>query len=303
VIVLADQGVGDLVGAGPLLLAVPVAIAAGALSFFSPCCLPLVPGYLSYVAGMTGAETDSRSGPTPGGRAARRERPAPDTSFASRGSAHVAASSASLLTADEASRRTARRTLVGTALFVLGFAAVFTSYGAAFGGFGFALQRHQVALTRALGAVTVLLGLMFLGLLARVPLLRASSRTMRSGYRPAVGLAGAPLLGVLFGIGWTPCIGPTLAAVLTLASTTGTAGRGAVLAFAYAAGLGVPFLLVAAAFERMIWMMSFARRHAGAVMRFGGGMLVAVGLLQLTGLWGQLIVRLQTLISGTTLPL
>ena len=273
-------GVEHLVSTGPVLLALPVALAAGVLSFFSPCCLPLVPGYLSYVTGISGAETASA---TP--RALAVADAGPGTA------------------GPVATTRGRRRTFVGALLFVLGFAAVFTSYGAAFGGAGFYLARHQVGVTRVLGALTVVLGLMFLGAFTRIPGLRATAGTARLRYRPGMGLAGAPLLGVLFGVGWTPCIGPTLAAVLALSSTTGTAGRGALLSFTYALGLGVPFLLVALAVGRMMSAVAFARRHAASVMRVGGLLLVTVGVLQMSGAWTELIARMQGLISGTELPL
>jgi len=190
--------------------------------------------------------------------------------------------------------------VTGTALFVLGFAVVFTSYGALFGAVGSTLIRHQDIILRVLGAFTILLGLMFAGVLGGLPGL---SGTFRLGYQPKVGLAGAPVLGVMFGIGWTPCIGPTLAAVLSLATTTGTAGRGALLAFAYSLGLGLPFLLAALGIGRVFRAFAFARRHALAAMRGGGGLLVVVGVLELTGVWGQLLAQLRTLIGTWQVPL
>ena len=292
---LLAGGVGDVVFNGPLVLALPISLAAGALSFFSPCCLPLVPGYLSYVSGLAGAEVST--GPSLPNSVVGLDSPVAAGSYA------LATRTVPPQTRDHMDTPARRRTLIGATLFVLGFAMVFTAYGAAFGGLGLALGRHQRVLVKVLGGLTIVLGLSFVGAFTKVPGLRATGRTVRLRYRPAVGLAGAPALGVLFGLGWTPCIGPTLAAVLSLSTTTGTATRGAVLAFTYAVGLGMPFLLMAVAFTRVLRVVAWARRHAAAVMRVGGAMLVGVGLLEVTGEWTALVARLQGLISGTQLPL
>jgi cytochrome c-type biogenesis protein len=183
---------------------------------------------------------------------------------------------------------------------VSGFAAVFTSYGALFGGAGATLLVHQRTLTIVLGAFTIVLGLVFAGVLERLPL---SGRSWRINYRPRAGLLGAPVLGALFAIGWTPCIGPTLAAVLTLAADSASAGRGAALSFTYSLGLGVPFLIAAFSFDGAMRRFAFARRHARGVMRVGGALLVAVGVMEVTGWWGQLIASMQSLIAGFQLPL
>ena len=271
---------------GPLLLAIPVAMAAGLVSFLSPCCLPLLPAYLAYVGGSSAAEVRSASAVE-----ARKATTTDAWGMASPG-ARSSPREMGRATRTASPRST---TVLGTLLFVLGFGMVFTLYGAAFGQVGATLVRYQDEVTRTLGVVTILLGLSFAGLLVRLPLL---SRTFRVRYRPKVGLVGAPLLGVLFGIGWTPCVGPTLAAVLTLSLTTGGALRGAVLSFAYSMGLGLPFLLAASGASRVMRAFDFARRHALAVMRTGGAMLVLLGALQVSGLWVMAIARLQGAIAG-----
>lgn len=285
---LSGDGAAQLVLSGPLLVALLIAVAAGAVSFFSPCCLPLVPGYLSYVAGLSGSEA----------RAAQRSAPRADDAVTVGASGTVQIATA--VTAPPDTRRGRSRTLAGAALFVAGFAAVFTSYGVVFGAVGARLITYQAVLVRILGSVTIILGLTFTGMLSRVPL---AGRTFRFDYQPRAGLLGAPLVGVLFGLGWTPCIGPTLAAVLTLATSTADAGRGAALSFAYSAGLGIPFLLAAVSVQEVMRSYGWARRHARTVMRVGGGMLVVLGLLQVTGLWLYVMGWLQTFIAGWTVPL
>ncbi len=250
---------------GSLLLAVPVAAVAGLVSFLSPCVLPLVPGYLSFVTGLSGEQLaeSQRSRPAEGDTLVRTTVPV---------------------------RRS--RVLAGSVLFVLGFSAVFVTSGALFGSLGSAFAGHQDVVDVVLGLLTILLGLAFLGL---VPGLQREVRLHRL---PSPGLAGAPLLGVLFGVGWTPCLGPTLAAVQTLAYREASAGRGALLTAAYCAGLGIPFVLTGLAFSRALGAFAVVKRHYAVVMRVGGGLLVLVGLLLVSGLWSSVIADLRGWVSG-----
>lgn len=234
----------DAAASGSLLLAVPVAVIAGLVSFFSPCVIPMLPGYLSYATGISGADLAK-------------------------------------------GRQRRGRMVVGSTLFVLGFAAVFVALGAITGQAGFWLVAHVRQLNIVLGIVVVLLGLAFLGL---VPLLQ---RDVRIHKVPAVGLAAAPLLGFLFGLGWTPCVGPTLGVIWTLSAHEGTAARGALLSGFYALGLGVPFILSAVAYERSLFAVAWVRRHQVWITRLGGLMMIAVGVLLLTGLWDQMVQWIQ----------
>ncbi|MBU7598287.1 cytochrome c biogenesis protein CcdA [Streptomyces sp. P38-E01] len=240
----------ETVLSGALLLALPVAVLGGLVSFFSPCVLPLVPGYLSYVTGVGGTDlADARRG----------------------------------------------RMLAGALLFIAGFTAVFVSGGALFGYFGSTLMEHRDVISKVLGVLTILLGLSFMGV---IPLF--GQREFRIHKKPVLGLAGAPMLGVLFGIGWTPCFGPTLVAVQALAMNEGSAGRGALLMVAYCLGLGLPFVLVALAFRRALGAFDWVKQHYVWVMRIGGLMLIAVGLLLVTGVWDRIVYDIQVWSSGFT---
>jgi len=239
----------DVITSGSLLLALPIAFLAGIIAFVSPCVLPLAPGYISYVTGLTGAELGEEG-------------------------------------------RSRSRVLLGSILFVLGFSVVFVSYGFLFGSIGARLLEYQSVIDRVLGILLIVMGLAFMGL---VPALQ---RERRVHMIPKWGVAGAPLLGFLFGLGWSPCIGPTLAAVQSLAFTEASAARGALLSFAYCLGLGLPFILLALAFSRSMRAIGWVKSHYAIVMRIGGAMLLILGLLMLTGFWNDFTIWLRVSISG-----
>ena len=230
----------EIAQGGPLLLALAVAAVAGLVSFLSPCVLPLVPGYLSYVTGLAGA--DLHSGHRRG------------------------------------------RMLAGTLLFVAGFTVVFTLTTVLAAGAGSLLLRNGRVVQTVVGALIVVLGLAFLGL---VPALQ---REWRLTHRvPDAGLAGAPVFGAVFAIGWIPCVGPTLGAVLLLAGTSGQTGRAVALGIAYCLGLGLPFVIFGLGFRHLIGVQRSIRAHSAWVTRIGGALLIVVGLALLTGVWGEFL--------------
>lgn len=241
------DGLSEQVLSGSLLAALPIAVLAGLVSFASPCVLPLVPGYLGYVTGLSGVDLEQQ-------------------------------------------RRW--RVLLGALLFVLGFSAVFVLVGFTAGSLGSLLFRWSDEIARVLGVLVVAMGLVFLGWAP------GGSSAKRLSWRPAAGLAGAPVLGVVFGLGWAPCIGPVFSAVALLSVQTGGAGRGAVLALAYCLGLGLPFVLVAAGLGRSGRVLDLLRAHRRGISRFGGGMLVVVGLLLVSGVWTQWVDAVRIWIEG-----
>ncbi|MER7179077.1 cytochrome c biogenesis protein CcdA [Streptomyces hyaluromycini] len=248
--VAAETGQNQTVLNGALLVALPIALLGGLVSFFSPCVLPLVPGYLSYVTGVAGTDlADARRG----------------------------------------------RMATGAALFVLGFTAVFVSGGALFGYFGSTLLEHSSGFSKVLGVLMIAMGVFFMGLMPWF-----TQREFRFHRRPVAGLIGAPVLGALFGIGWTPCIGPTLSSVIVLSSQQGSAGRGAILTVAYCLGLGVPFVLTAVAFRKALGAFGWVKRHYVWVMRIGGTMMIVTGVLLLTGAWDGLVQEMQGWSNGFT---
>lgn len=245
------SGFSNTVTDGSLAPAAAVAVLVGIIGFLSPCVLPLVPGYLSYVAGLAGETVES-------GRARQ------------------------------------RRMVLGALLFVLGFTAVFVATGALFGTLGSQIAVHRIALERTFGVVTIAMGLVFIG---KIPFLQRELKVHRL---PRSGLIGAPLLGLTFGLAWTPCLTPTLTAVYALATTEATAGRGALLSVAYCIGLGVPFIAVALGLGWVTGALAAVRRHAGLVSRTGGAVLVVMGILLLTGTWDHWMnwLRLEFATSG-----
>ncbi len=240
----------DLLG-GSLLVGIPIALLAGLVSFLSPCVLPLVPGYLGYVGGATGAD----------GR--------PDR----------------------------RRLILGVLLFILGFTVVFTLTTGAFGVLGTWLVVYRDVITRVAGVVVIALGLVFIGQFTVL------QRSIRPGFLPATGLAGAPLLGVIFGVGWIPCISPTLGAILTMSLNSGSAVQGVVLGIAYSLGLGLPFVALAFGFGWAATSVAWVKRHIRAINILGGALLVLVGVLMVSGLWAVLMSWLGAVINVFVTPL
>jgi cytochrome c-type biogenesis protein len=238
---------------GPLLLAVGVAALAGLASFLSPCVLPLVPGYLSYVTGLAGADLDA------GHR---------------RG-----------------------RVLAGTSLFVAGFATVFVSTSVLAAAFGRALLRHGRVVEVVVGALVIVFGAAFLGL---VPGLQREWRIHRL---PAAGLVGAPVFGAVFALSWVPCVGPTLGAVLGLAAVGGSTGRAVVLAVAYCLGLGLPFVAFGLGFRHLLGVVAAVRRNSVWVTRIGGALLIVVGVALVTGAWGDFVNWLRATVGVGEVPL
>lgn len=243
------MGPADLVAGGSLFVALPIAVLAGLIAFASPCVLPLVPGYLAYVTGIT------------------------DVREARRG-----------------------RMLLGAALFVLGFSVVFLGFFVLVGTVGVFMFQYEQVILRIAGVVVLIMGIVFIG---QVTFLQ---RTLRPSWRPATGLAGAPLLGAVFAVGWSPCMGPVLAAVSTLALGE-SPGRAALIGAAYCLGLGVPFLAVAFGLGWASRALQFLRRHVRTINIAGGVLLIIMGLLMVTGVWHAMILALQGVIDATVTPL
>jgi len=238
----------SIAGTGPLLLAVLVAAVAGLVSFLSPCVLPLMPGYLSYVTGLAGSDLD----------------------------------------ADDRRRDARGRILIGTSLFVLGFAVVFTLMASLVANIGITLQTHKRTLDIVLGVLVIVLGLAFLGLIPGL------QREVRIHRLPQAGLIGAPVFGALFALSWIPCVGPTLGVVLGLATRAGQTDRAVVLAVAYSLGLGIPFVLFGLFFRKLLGVFKAVRRNSRWVTRIGGALLIAVGIALVSGTWDGFLIWLMT---------
>ncbi|MFX0593355.1 cytochrome c biogenesis CcdA family protein [Melissospora conviva] len=257
------------VTSGPLLLAIGAAALAGLVSFLSPCVLPLVPGYLSYVTGLAGADLEGRSDAAPGaggGAVTVAERTTPR-----RGVLAVKG-----------------RVLAGTLLFIAGFTVVFTTTVVIFTSLGKSMLSNSRALEVGVGVLIIALGLAFVGVIPGL------QREFRIRKLPSAGLIGAPVFGAVFALSWVPCVGPTLAAVIGMAAVGGQNDRAVVLAVAYCIGLGLPFVVFGLAFHRLLGVFRAVRRHSRWVTRIGGVLLVLIGLALVTGGWGDFVIWLRT---------
>ncbi len=289
------MSVADTAATGPLLFAIGAAALAGLVSFLSPCILPLVPGYLSYVTGLAGADLDQAIGRP---RPAVSPSPAPPVGGTA-GAADVATGTGGgEVAVTEAPTRSLSavrgRIAAGALLFVAGFSSVFILSSVAAASIGRLLLEHEAAVEFWLGLVVVVLGAAFAGLIPGL------QREFRIRKLPAAGLAGAPVLGLVFGLSWVPCMGPTLAAVLALSATGGQTGRAVVLAIAYCAGLGLPFLAFGLGFRRFIGVFDAIRRNSRWVTRIGGALLIVIGLALMTGAWGDFMNWLRATIGAGT---
>jgi cytochrome c-type biogenesis protein len=257
----------QLTASGPLALALLVSVLAGLVSFASPCVVPLVPGYLSYLAAVVGVEDDTEPAAAPG----------------------------------SVGTKTARLRVAGAAaLFVAGFTAVFVLGTVAVLGMTTTLITNQLLLQRIGGVVTIVMGLVFVGF---IPVLQ---RDARFAPRRLSTIGGAPLLGAVFALGWTPCLGPTLTGVIAVASATEGANvlRGVVLVIAYCLGLGIPFVLLAFGSARAVQGLGWLRRHTRAIQVFGGVLLILVGTALVTGLWSDFVSWVRdAFVSDVTLPI
>lgn len=241
-----DGSLQQIVANGSLLVALPIALLAGLVSFASPCVLPLVPGYLGYIGGFA-ASND---------------------------------------------RRGRRRLLLGVALFILGFSLVFVTFTLVFSIAGLLLIPWLDVITRVVGGFVIIMGFVFIGQFSFL------QRTIKPGFTAATGLGGAPLLGIVFGLGWAPCIGPTLSVVYSLSLTTGSASRGVLLGIVYCLGLGIPFVLVALGFTWVTGSVAWLKRHIRLINVIGGAILILIGVLMVSGIWQILMSQLGSVISG-----
>lgn len=280
------MNLGGIVADGSLLVAVPIAILAGLISFLSPCVLPLVPGYLGFIGGAAAPRAP---------RAARARRRMPRSSEDTGGTLRqtVESPTGTVVQTDAAAPAPTRgRLLVGVLLFIAGFAVVFMAINILGGTLGVFLLQYTDIITRILGAVIIVLGLVFVGAFG------FAQRIARPQVRGNLGLVGAPLLGLALGIGWAPCIGPTLAVILNMSFDSASAGRGALLGLAYSLGLGIPFVLITLGFGWAVRSVAFVRRHIRTVNIVGGVVLIVLGVLMVAGVWSTWMAQLQGVFAG-----